>query len=73
RIVDITGGRFLTPGDNPFARQGGQKGDSGETWPLYLLGILLIYLIDIAVYRGVHIPVDIRRLNIRRLRKTEIM
>ena len=73
RIVDITGGRFLTPGDNPFAREGDQKGDSGEIWPLYLLGILLIYLIDIAVYRGVHIPVDIRRLNIRRLRKTEIM
>lgn len=72
RIADITGGRFLTPGDNPFARGKGEKGDPGEIWPLYLLGMLLIYMIDIVLYRGAHRLFDLRRLLSRRLWRGEM-
>lgn len=72
RVADITGGRFLTHGDNPFAREKGQQGDSGEIWPLYLLGILLIYMIDIVLYRGIYNLFDLRWLRIQRLLRKEM-
>lgn len=60
KITDLTGGRILSDNDNPFEEED-DKRDTGEAWLFYLTAIVVIYILDVAVYKGIPLLILKRR------------
>jgi Mg-chelatase subunit ChlD len=69
KMADMTGGRFLSPEDYPFAKERNEKAASGELRPIYLMVILLVYILDVAVYRKIRVPLNRSGFTLRRIWK----
>lgn len=72
RVADMTGGRFLSPGDNPFERVEGKKNISREFRPVCLAIIFCLYTLDVAIYKGVRIPVNLQWFRTLTLRRRKV-